>query len=56
MADFEEWRFEPQPDITAYELAQILAKVSGFGGLSAPLHVSPDKPIPEPLRRHFKKL
>ena len=44
--------FEPQPDITAYELAAI---VQGMNvGLGRGVCVAPDHPIPPSLLRHFK--
>jgi hypothetical protein len=43
--------FNPEPDITAYELALILKNVSG--PLSLPICVGVHKPIPNNLARHF---
>ncbi len=47
-------QFAPQPDITAYELAQIQAKL--MYPLSFPVCVTEKSPIPERMQRHFSLL
>ena len=50
-----EYRFEPKKDITAFDLARIMAQVSGPW---TPSHicVSPSYPIPKDLMRQFKQV
>jgi hypothetical protein len=45
-------RFEPQPDITAWELAIILKRTNVVLGWE--IEVKDEKPIPPELRRHFR--
>jgi len=44
--------FAPKPDITAYELAEIAANLTGYR--SKEICVSNANPIPEHLVRHFR--
>jgi hypothetical protein len=50
-----EYRFEPKKDITAFELARIMAQVSGPW---TPSHICvvPSHPIPDDLMRQFVKV
>ncbi len=48
------WEFKPQPDITTYQLAEILSRVKGVWG--GPVCVSAERPIPDDLKRHFARL
>jgi hypothetical protein len=50
-----EYRFEPQKDITAFELARIMAQVSGPGTLSH-ICVVLSHPIPKDLMRQFQQV
>lgn len=48
------WKFTPQPDITAYELAEIIRRTAGgVSGVEKIIIDSPAAPIPENLVRHF---
>lgn len=44
--------FEPKPDITAYELAEIESHMTGYR--SRHICVSASDPIPDNLARHFR--
>lgn len=51
------WKFIPESDITAHELAVILSKLSGMwlnSSLAGEIVDNSEIAIPENLRRHFK--
>jgi hypothetical protein len=50
-----EYRFEPKKDITAFDLARIMAQVSG-PWIPRHICVSPSHPIPKDLMRQFKQV
>ena len=56
------YRFKPQPDITAYEVATLMANIAHGGGNIGVLaddeqvQGKGEVPVPECLRRHFEKL
>ena len=47
------YRFTPQSDISAYELAMILKNLRTLQGSIAD---TPDRPIPVAYRRHFEEV
>jgi len=47
------FEFTPAPDISSWELAQLLAKLSYLNGTVCD---SPDKRIPEEFMRHFTRV
>jgi hypothetical protein len=58
VADVDEYRFEPKPDMTAQELAMILMRTSpaNLGGapyLQKLFFTNRDKPFPPEVARHF---
>lgn len=55
-ACWRSWRFEPQADITAYELATIEQNIHGIGGLGSTICESEDKRMPPGVARHFRRI
>jgi len=53
-ACWKTYDFTPQPDITAYETAEILSKLKG--PLGNVVCVNESKPIPPDLLRHFTEI
>lgn len=56
VACWRSWSFEPQPDITAYELATIEQNIHGIGGLGTTICESEDKRMPPGVARHFRRI
>lgn len=54
-ACYHSYAFEPTPDITAYQLAVILSRLSGGRDLSV-ICVSQEKPIPDDLLPQFRRV
>lgn len=51
--DTRSWRFDPEPDITAYELARLLPLVTDTYGASLALAIDG---LPPEVRRHVKQV
>jgi hypothetical protein len=46
--------FTPTPDITAFELAQLLSELRGWAGLGPPMCVKPDNHVPDIVAKYFR--
>ncbi|KKM04597.1 hypothetical protein LCGC14_1762640 [marine sediment metagenome] len=50
------WKFEPKPDITAYELALLRTGGGLFYAYDEDMEGDGEGSVPKPVRRHFRKL
>jgi hypothetical protein len=48
-------RFVPTPEITAYDLAQLLSNLHGLPGLGSTICVDRDNPVPGLVEKFFRE-